>query len=360
MRNFNNPLHETAETTITDIWNDSCAEQEMGYAMENGAVGATTNPVIVHSVVKSESGIWIPEIRKLIKETPSATEDELAWILMEKVLKERAAVLLPVYEASKGKKGKIAIQVNAKNFRNAEEMAKQAIYFNSLAPNITVKIPATKAGIEAMKTATEAGVSILATVNFTVSQTVAVAKAVEEGLKSREAAGKDISGMTPGCAIMVGRTDDWLKVYVNNENIITDPGCLEWAGVAVFKKSYKIIKERNYRIKLMSAAYRNHFHWSEFIGGDVILTIPYKWQKRFNSSNITVEERIENPVSEEIIMELTGKIPEFVKAYEEEGLSPEEFDSYGALLRTMRSFTEGYDNLVRIIRDLLLPNPDIK
>jgi transaldolase len=58
------------------------------------------------------------------------------------------------------------------------------------------------------------------------------------------------------------------------KGIITDPGYLEWAGVAVMKHAYALYRERGYRTRLLAAAYRNHLHWSQFIGGDVVLTIP--------------------------------------------------------------------------------------
>ena len=41
---------------------------------------------------------------------------------------------------------------------------------------------------------------------------------------------------------MVGRLDDWLKVQLEKHNLSVDPGYLEWAGVAVFKKAYKIFE----------------------------------------------------------------------------------------------------------------------
>ena len=50
--------------------------------------------------------------------------------------------------------------------------------------------------------------------------------------------------MGPVCTIMVGRLDDWLKVVAERDNITFDPGYLEWAGVAVFKKTYQIFRDR--------------------------------------------------------------------------------------------------------------------
>ena len=105
-----------------------------------------------------------------------------------------------------------------------------------------VKIPVTRAGIPAIEEATYRGISINATVSFTLPQAIAVAEAVERGLRRREAEGKDIATMGPVCTLMVGRLDDWLKVQAERDSITLDPGYLEWAGVAVFKKAYALFQ----------------------------------------------------------------------------------------------------------------------
>jgi transaldolase len=237
-------------------------------------------------------------------------------------------------------------------------MVKQALHFSSLAPNIIVKIPATRAGIEAIEEATYRGISINATVCFTVSQALAVGAAVEKSLNRRESENKDISKMGPVCTIMVGRLDDWLKVVANKRDIITEPEYLEWAGVAVMKRAYRLFKERRYTTRLLSAATRNHRHWSEFIGGDVVVTLTQQWQKRFNSSDIEVIPRMDNPVDEQIIEALLEKFHDFRMAYTDNGMSINEFDAYGATRRTLRQFLSGYDELTHIIRGLMLPDPD--
>ena len=91
--------------------------------------------------------------------------------------------------------------------------------------------------------------------------------------------------------------------------------------MAVFKKAYQIFRERGYRVRLLAAAYRNHLHWSELIGGDVVLSPPCKWQKRFNGSDVTVANRIDTPVDPKIVGELRKKFPDFERAYTEHGLS---------------------------------------
>ncbi len=235
---------------------------------------------------------------------------------------------------------------------------KQAVAFNQLAPNMIVKIPATRAGIPAMEEATYRGISINATVSFTLPQAIAVAEAVERGLARREKEGLDIRSMGPVCTIMVGRLDDWLKVLLEKQGICIDPGYLEWAGVAVFKKAYRIYRERGYRLRLLSAAFRNHMHWSEFIGGDVVISPPYAWQRRYNASDIQPIPRMDNPVDPKIVGALTDQFADFDRAYSENGISVDDFDTFGATLRTLRQFLAAGAELNAVIRDYMVPNPD--
>jgi transaldolase len=355
---YKSPLHEMTQTTPTCLWNDSASIQELTYSIEHGAVGATCNPVIVLGVLKKEMNLWKDRIRSLIDERSTATEEEIGWQLVREISVKAAGLLKPVFEAHRGKNGRLSIQTDPRLFRDSKAIVEQAEEFNRLAPNMIVKIPVTRAGIPAIEEATYRGISINATVSFTLPQCVAVAEAVERGLKRREQEGKDITAMGPVCTIMVGRLDDWLKVVVEKENIAIDPGYLEWAGVAVFKKAYQIFRERGYRIRLLSAAFRNHMHWSELIGGDIVISPPYSWQVRFNASDIEVRRRIDNPVDRKIVEELSKKFGDFRRAYTEGGLSVEEFDSFPPSRRTLRQFIAACHDLDSLVRDFMIPNPD--
>jgi transaldolase len=356
---YKSPLYEMTQATPTCLWNDSASIQELTYSIEHGAVGATCNPVIVLGVLKKEMNFWKDRIREIIDERLRATEDEIAWQLVCEISVNSAALLKPIYDAHKGKNGRLSIQTDPRLFRDPQAIVAQAQEFNRLAPNMIVKIPVTCAGIPAIEEATYLGISINATVCFTLPQCVAVAEAVERGFRRREREGKDIATMGPVCTIMVGRLDDWLKVVMEKENIAIDPGYLEWAGVAVFKKTYQLFRERGYRIRLLSAAFRNHMHWSEFIGGDVVISPPYSWQVRFNASDIEVRSRIDNAVDPRIMEELSKKFVDFRRAYAEDGISVEDFDSFGPSRRTLRQFISACHDLDGLVRDVLLPNPDV-
>lgn len=355
---FKSPLHEMTQTTATCLWNDSAAFEELKYSLEHGAVGATCNPVIVLDVLKQEMAMWKDRILGLASEMPSATEDEIGWALIEEISATRAKMLLPAFEAHRGRNGRLSIQTDPHFYRNTKAIVQQAVRFSNLAPNMIVKIPVTQAGVAAIEEATYQGVSINATVSFTLPQSIAVAEAVERGLRRREAEGKETASMGPVCTIMVGRLDDWLKVVAEKKQITIEPGHLDWAGVAVFKKTYELFKQRGYRTRLLAAAYRNHMHWSELIGGDVVLSPPCKWQMRFNASDVKVANRIHTPVDDKIVSELNKKFSEFVRASTEGGLSIPEFDTFGPTLRTLRQFIEACQELSSTVREQITPNPD--
>ena len=354
------PLHTMTLMSPTEFWNDSCSASDLSKAIENGATGGTSNPLIAGDVLKKEMEIWQPRIVSLIKENPSASEEAIAWKIMEEITVKAAKLLLPIFEKNKGRNGRLSLQTNAQYYRDAKAIVNQALYFNTLYPNNNIKLPATKAGMEAIEELSYQGVSINSTVSFTVPQVLASAEAVERGLKRREAEGKDISAMSPICTIMVGRLDDWLKVQTAKKGIITEPGYLEWAGVAAAKKVYKIMKERGYRSRLLIAAFRNHYHWSDFIGADMSLTIPPDWQKKYNASDVEVKNRIDDPVDPKIIAELEKKFPDFRRAYDENGMNSEEFEYFGATRRTLLAFLGGYTDLVQVIRRIMIPDPDAK
>ncbi len=354
MSEYKGKLHESAiKFPDTDVWMDSCGEEELDYGLERGIVGATSNPIIVGAVIKEELPLWEKKIKEHLEKTPDATEDDIAWELIYEAGRERSKKLLPVFEQYQGKKGRLSIQVNAKYYRNWKKMLEQALYLDSLGKNMQVKMPASEAGIKAMEEATYHGVSINATISFTVAQAVAVAEAVERGLERRRKENLPTEHMAPVCTIMIGRTDDWMKEHVKRENLVLDPECLEWAGVAVIKEAYRIYQERGYTTRLLSAANRNHYHWSQLIGGNLAMTINYAWHKKLNSCGVEVKSRIDEPVKAEYMEEL-NQLVEFHKSFDENGMKPEDFEKYGGFRDTLSTFLAGYDDLVKLVRSYMV------
>ncbi len=353
------PFLYMKKNSKTVLWNDSADPKELKDALTWGIVGATCNPVIALTALKADKEHWVSRIKDYAKAHPTATDDAIGWAMVKELSVNAAKLFEPEFEKQNGRNGRLSIQTDPRNFRDAKALTDQALEFSQLAKNMIVKIPVTSEAISAFEEATYQGVSINATVSFSVAQTIAVAEAVERGLKRREAEGKDISQMGPVCTIMVGRVDDWVKVGAAKMNTQVDPEILEWAGVAVFRHAHKVYTERGYRTRLLSAAFRNHMHWSEIIGGDSVISPPYAWQVKINEMGITPNlNSVNEPVEARILDPLLENFPEFRKMYDVDGLKVEEFTNFGATLRTLRGFLQSVNDLESFVRDVTVPNPD--
>lgn len=339
----------------TALWNDSADPLELERSIGFGAVGATCNPVIALAVVRAHLDVWAPRIAAIARENPGASESEIGWQVVEELSIRAAKLLEPAFRESGGRNGRLSVQTDPRLHRDADALVTQAVRFSTLAENIIVKIPATSVGLRAIEEATYRGVSINVTVSFTVPQAVAAAEAIERGLDRREAAGMHNHEFGSVVTIMGGRLDDWLKAWAQKNRILIDPGFLEWAGVAAIKEAYRIFQERGFRSRVLSAAFRNHLQWSELQGGDLVVSPPFDWQARINENNLVAEDRIAVPVDERILETLLEQVSEFRRAYEVDGMTPEEFDTFGATVRTLRQFLEADEELDRVVRDILLP-----
>ena len=350
------PLLEASRTTPTVLWNDSADPDELRQSIAFGGVGATCNPTIAFTCINQRKDVWLPRIAELAEEMPEASESEIGWQVVREMSIEAAKLLEPVFEEHKGRNGRLSMQTDPRLARSASALADQAEEFSNLAPNIIVKIPATSVGVEAIEEATYRGVSVNVTVSFSVPQAIVTGEAIERGLKRREAEGKDVSTMGPVVTLMVGRLDDWIKDVAKRDGLFLDPGHLEWAGIAAFKRAYQEFNKRGLRARMLSAAFRNVMHWSEFVGGDVVVSPPFKWAKLINDSGYKMQQRMDIPVRDDIMATLLS-IPEFVRAYEPDGMTPLEFDTFGATAKTLRGFLQADADLDALVRDVVIPAP---
>jgi transaldolase len=343
----------TAEQGV-QFWNDSCAPNELAEAVAHGAVGATSNPVIVFTAVKQDPATSTALIDRLIADHPEEAEEEIAWRLIEELGRRAAALLEPVYRETGGARGFLSMQVNPKLYRSAARMEEHARRLAAVAPNVAIKVPATPPGIAAGAALVASGINVNATVSFTLPQALAVAEAFEAAIDRALAAGHDPRRIHPYVTLMVGRLDDHLQRVLTKEAVSVDPGYLHWAGIAVFKKARRLFEERGYRSTLLAAAYRHHLHWSQLIGPGVVLSMPYAWWKQFEASDIDVRPTLDQPVEPRIVDALYAKFADFRRAYDEGGLAPDEFVRYGPTVHTLNQFIAGYHDLLAVVRERML------
>jgi transaldolase len=347
-------LADAVASTPTALWNDSVDPDELRRSISFGAVGATCNPVIALTAIRAHADRWKPRLRELALEHPTWGESELGWAAVKELSVEAARLLVDYFEATGGRDGRLSIQTDPRLHRDADALVAQAVEFSQLAPNIIVKIPATATGIAAMEEAAYRGVSINATLSFTVAQAVAVGEALERALDRRAADGLPEREFGHVVTIMGGRLDDWLKKWTTDNRLLVTPGVLDWAGVAALKRAHRLFVERGYRSRILSAAFRSHLQWSELVGGDLVVSPPFDWQARIIENAIPAENRIDIPIDEHILAELNS-LSEFRRAYELDGMNAAEFADFGASRKTLRQFLDADAQLDALVRDILIP-----
>lgn len=351
------PLLEVSRNTPTALWNDSADLDELSQSISFGGVGATCNPQIAYGTIKKHLDVWAPRIKKIHEEHPTWGEAEIGWQAVKDMSVEAAKLLEPIFVEQHGHNGRLSVQTDPRLHNDAKALADQAEEFSNLAPNIIVKVPCTSIGVQAIEDATFRGVSMNVTVSFSVPQAVRSAEAIERGLDRRVAEGLPIDEMGPVVTIMAGRLDDWLKIVAERDREAIDPGVLEWAGIACVKHAYQIFQERGFRARVLVAAYRNTLQYSELTGGDLVLSPPFKWAKRVNDSGYTPDfDAINKPVPADRMAALE-KLPEFRRAYDPDGMTIEEFDTFGPTLRTLRGFLQADCDLETLVKDIVMPEP---
>ena len=329
-----NYLEWINQCTPTRWWHDSGNPDEIELAIRRGATGVTTNPVLTFRSFQSQPEFWNPKVVALGDDFEPEARAEA---LLKLVATYAAEKVRPVYERTNGADGYALGQLNPTRAGDAEGMLAQARRVHSWAENIAVKLPATAAGIEVIEHLAEEGIPICATINVSVSQAIAVAEAYARGKQKALAAGVK----PPLCIVVqqVGRLDDYLRDVAQDMKLGLDESVITMAGLAVAKRTYQIFEQRGYDAVIMPAGLRGAYHLTEMAGGKLLYTINTRVQDMILAADPPQEERISNPVPQDILDKLR-KIPEFVRADEPDGMKPSEFITYGVTQKLLSQFNE--------------------
>ncbi len=327
-------LKWTSGETQTSWWNDSGISSEITASIDQGAVGVTTNPILVYHALSSNRNEWKTEILEALRGKHSS---EKAIALTAVVVKKASALLYPVFKQTDGNAGYVCSQVDPALSSNREAMLETAVIMSGFGDNISVKLPATAAGLDVMDACVSRGIHVTVTVSFTLSQVLAIARRYRSARKKAKQIGKN-----PGkcfAVIMIGRLDDYIRDISLDMKANVGEIDIQSAGLAVVKRAYSIYQQENYKAELIIAAMRGTYHITELSGSKMIMSIHPDHQNPFLDNTMPKKELIENPVNPESINKLMT-ISEFIKAYEPDGLKPDAFISYGAVQRTLTQFSE--------------------
>lgn len=328
-----NYLEWLSSDTKTVWWHDSGDPQELEQGRAWGAQGVTTNPVLAYRAINSNPAHWCKKIGSAEDGLEATAKAER---LMRSVAISAANMFEPVYQETGGALGYVCGQIDPALSANREAMVEMARRFSSWAPNISVKFPATAAGLDALEECVSGGICATSTVSFTVAQVIAAAERYRRGKRRAEKA--RVKPAPCFAVIMIGRIDDYLRDVVQDRRADVNESDIQQAGLAIVKRSYNIFKDQNYEAKLLIAALRGVYHMTGICGADVIMSIHPKIQQVLVSSNVPREENIDTVVSRDTLRRLQT-IPEFIKAYEPEGMHEQDFITFGVTQKTLSQFS---------------------
>jgi len=327
-------LRWLVDATPTPWWHDSADPEELDRGLAQGACGVTTNPVLAYRALRAQPAFWREQVGPL---DPGLDPGAKAERLMQAVVTDAAAKLERQYRTSGGEVGYVCAQVNPTKAGDREAMLAMAHRFHAWAPNIAVKLPVTAAGLDVLEDCVAEGITITATVSFTVPQVVTVAERHRLGAARARA-----NGIVPGhcfAVIMIGRLDDYLRDVAWDSGADVSESDIRQAGLAVSKRAYEIYQAEGYEAVLLVAALRGIYHMTELAGAELIMSIHPRYQDLLLAPDVPREERIGRLI-DALAIERLERMPEFVRSYEPDGMAPEEFIAFGATQRTLTQFNE--------------------
>jgi transaldolase len=205
------PLQDLTAAGVS-IWLDDLSRQLLTTGAlrrlveDRHVVGITSNPTIFANAIGG-GGDYADQIRELgQRRTPTA---EVLRLLTVADIRGACDVLRPVYDATDSVDGRVSIEVDPRLAHDTDQAIAEAGELWRLVdrPNLFVKIPATQAGLPAIAQCLAEGISINATLIFSLQRYAAVIVAFLDGMERARAAGRDLSTLTSVASFFVSRVD---------------------------------------------------------------------------------------------------------------------------------------------------------
>jgi len=322
-------------------------------AMRKGACLVTTNPVLVNIARTENPDYWTPVRDHLREQYRDYSPVELAYAMTVQVVVSNARLLRPLWELTEGKIGYVSLQLSPKQAFDAEAMIKEARWCYAKleeelggTPNTVFKLPGTRAGIDACCQVTSEGMGVNITVNFSLPQQIAFAGAIEA----------NSTALTSFRTQMDGRLDDPVGEELQELGVSDWEEVKTWCTTALRQREYRMLclppQEGGLgftKANPLPASGRGPWNILRSINDGpvpIFLTIFPDKQEQFDSEPRELDPRgMWTPVPEDTMQKLY-KSKLFRMAYEPDGMSVEEFDTYLPVVRTLDQFAKGYDEFV--------------
>jgi len=339
-------FHRLNKLSPTRMWINNPTPLDAEKAIAAGAISCTTNPAYSSKQIQNEE--TREEALKIVDEIvhEEARDSIAADLVQQKLVKKIMEKFLPLYEKNPGKEGFVSIQGDPFADEDPDNIINEARRYISHEKNYIAKIPATATGLKAIEVLIAEDVPIIATEIMSIAQALYTSELYQRVLKE--------SGKNPPFYLshITGIFDQHLKAVVEKEGINISPDILWQAGCIVARKQYRILKERGYPGLMMGGGARGLHHFTEMVGSEMHITINWKGTAdKLVEMDPPVVYRMETTTPQFVIDELLEKVPDFKKAYMEDGLSLEEFKVFGPVDLFHSMFIKGWQSLLDTVKE---------
>jgi transaldolase len=327
--------------------------------------GVTTNPPLSLGVIKARESLIVRIIDDLIEKNAPIDKESLFWMTYKEIVRRGAEMYLEVFNRSGYRYGYLSGQVDPRHLTDKDKMISQAMDLAGLSPNVMIKVPGSREGYEVIRFLTSKGISTNNTLTFVLPQLMACAKAVKEGLDIAKQNKVDLSRWRSVITHMTARYGDLgeLRKEAHSLKINLSESDVRWAEIAIFKKAYRLLKERGYPSKMLICSMRispeidgkkHCWHLEKLAGGDIVFTCPPSFIEGVFEylDGAEVRPQIDEDVPRAVLEKLL-RIPYFEKAYDENGLTPEQFISHTAMVATAKEFSKATEEMVDFVAKCL-------
>jgi transaldolase len=209
-----NPI-ESLLAVGTKLWLDSIDPDLVRSNRAAGATGATSNPIIVADLMAT--GRFDADVEQLVRR--GLDDDQIAWQMTDKLVRDAQRVFLPVWEQTRGNDGYVSFEVDplledpaldVPHATRVSEYVRLGREWSAGHQNRMIKAPATPAGLDALEDLVAAGVTVNVTLIFSSRQYEAAREAVWRGARRRNG----LDGFKSVYSIFVSRLDVYTEKAV--------------------------------------------------------------------------------------------------------------------------------------------------
>jgi transaldolase len=331
--------------TPTRFWINNPTPAETRLAIAAGAIACTTNPTFAAKVIAADPAGAAAAVDAAVRETPN--DHAAADLVQRSLCRPILDAFRPLYDRDPLRQGWVSVQGDPTAEDDPRDIVSSMRAARELGPNVIAKIPVTVAGLEAIGTLAAEGVPIIATEVMAVSQAMAAVEAWSR------ATAKDRAGRFPPLYVthITGILEEHLVAAAARAGVAVDPADLSAGSVALAHRQFRLLASRGVPARMLGGGARGLHHFTGMVGLDMDVTINWSGTAdELERRDGPVVDRSRESEPREIVAKLRDLLPDFRRAWDEDGLVPAEFADFGPVALFRGRFVEGWRKLLALIR----------